>query len=55
MNLNTIVFEKIIEPIITDLEVADLDLDKLQSMPGIIGYVVKKDDSRNIAKKYYNR
>ena len=42
MNLNTIVFEKIIEPIITDLEVADLDLDKLQSMPGIIGYVVKK-------------
>lgn len=54
MNLNTIVFEKIIEPIITDLEVADLDLDKLQSMPGIIGYVVKKDDSLwNIAKKYY--
>ncbi len=33
---------------------AELDLEKLQSMPGIVGYVVKKDDSLwNIAKKYY--
>lgn len=54
MNLNTIVFDKITEQIITDIEVADLDLDKLQTMPGIIGYVVKKNDSLwNIAKKYY--
>ncbi|NLK99399.1 MAG: DUF3794 domain-containing protein [Clostridiales bacterium] len=54
MNLNTIVFDKITESIITDLEVAELDLEKLQSMPGIVGYVVKKDDSLwNIAKKYY--
>ena len=45
MNLNTIVFDKVTESIITDLEVADLDIEKLQSMPGIIGYVVKKDDS----------
>ena len=54
INLNTIVFDKITEPIIIDLEVAELDLDKLQSMPGIVGYIVKKDDSLwNIAKKYY--
>ena len=54
MNLNTIVFDRITESIITDLEVADLDIEKLQSMPGIIGYVVKKDDSLwNIAKRYY--
>lgn len=54
MNLNTIVFDKITESIITDLEVADLDLEKLQAMPGIVGYVVKKDDSLwNIAKRYY--
>ena len=54
MNLNTIVFEKITEPIITDLEVADLDLEKLQAMPGIIGYIVKKGDTLwNIAKKYH--
>jgi len=52
--LNTIVFEKITEPIITDLEVADLDLEKLQAMPGIIGYIVKKGDTLwNIAKKYH--
>lgn len=54
MNLNTIVFDKITEPIITDIEVAELDLEKLQSMPGIIGYMVKPGDTMwNIAKKYY--
>jgi hypothetical protein len=54
INLNTIVFDMITEPIITDIEVADLDMDKLQSMPGIIGYVVKKNDTMwKIAKKYY--
>jgi hypothetical protein len=54
INLNTIVFDLISEPIITDIEVADLDMNKIQSMPGIIGYVVKKGDSLwNIAKKYY--
>ncbi len=54
INLNTIVFDMITEPIITDLEVAEIDLDKLQSMPGIIGYVVKKGDTLwKIAKKYY--
>lgn len=54
INLNTIVFDLVNEPIITDIQVADLDMDKMQAMPGIIGYVVKKGDSLwNIAKKYY--
>jgi hypothetical protein len=54
INLNTIVFDMITEPIITDIEVSDLDMDKLQAMPGIIGYVVKKDDNLwIIAKKFY--
>lgn len=54
VNLNTIVFDIITEPIITDIEVAELDLEKLQSMPGIIGYVVKRGDTLwKIAKKYY--
>ena len=54
INLNTIVFDLITEPIITDVEVADLDMDKIQAMPGIIGYVVKSGDSLwNIAKRYY--
>ncbi len=53
INLNAIVFDLITEEIITDIEVADLDLDMLQSMPGIIGYVVKSDDNLwKIAKKY---
>ena len=53
INLNAIVFDLITEEIITDIEVADLDLDMLQSMPGIIGYVVKSDDTLwKIAKKY---
>ena len=31
-----------------------MDLEKLQAMPGHIGYIVKKDDTLwNIAKKYY--
>jgi hypothetical protein len=52
--LNTIVFDKIMEPIITDVEISDIDMDKLQAMPGIIGYVVKPDDTLwKIAKKYY--
>ena len=54
INLNTIVFDTITEPVITDVVVNPLDMDKLQAMPGIIGYVVKRDDTLwNIAKKYY--
>jgi hypothetical protein len=54
INLNTIVFDMITEPIITDVVVTDLNLEKLQAMPGIIGYVVKKNDTLwKIAKKYY--
>ncbi len=54
INLNTIVFNKIIEPIITDLEIADLDIEKLQAMPGLYRLYCKKDDTLwNIAKKYY--
>lgn len=54
INLNTIVFDLITEPIISDIEVSELDMEKIRSMPGIVGYVVKKGDSLwNIAKKYY--
>ena len=54
INLNTIVFDMITQPIITDVVVTDLNLEKLQAMPGIIGYVVKKNDTMwKIAKKYY--
>ncbi len=54
INLDTIVFDKITEPIITDIKVEDLDLEKLQQMPSIIGYIVKNQDSLwTIAKKFY--
>lgn len=54
IGLNAIVFDSITEPIITDIEAYDLDYDKLQNMPSIVGYIVKTQDSLwNIAKKYY--
>ncbi|MGB8455459.1 MAG: SPOCS domain-containing protein [Anaerocolumna sp.] len=54
IGLNAIVFDSITEPIITDIEAYDLDYEKLQNMPSIVGYVVKGQDSLwNIAKKYY--
>jgi hypothetical protein len=54
MGLNAIVFDSIEEPIITDVEVADLDYEKLKAMPSMVGYIVKNYDSLwNIAKKYY--
>lgn len=54
IGLNAIVFDSITEPIITDIDIYDLDYEKLQSMPSIVGYVVKAQDSLwNIAKKYY--
>ena len=54
INLNTIVFDKITEEIITDIEVSDIDLEKLQAMPGIVAYIVKPEDTLwDIAKSYY--
>lgn len=54
INLNTIVFDKITEPIITDVKEEELDLEKLQNMPSMIGYIVKDKDSLwDIAKRYY--
>lgn len=54
ISLNTIVFDRITQPIITDVEVTDLDLSRLHAMPGIVGYIVKpEEDLWNIAKKFY--
>lgn len=54
INLDTIVFDKIKERIITDLKVEDLDTEKLQNMPSMIGYVVKPEDTLwKIAKNFY--
>lgn len=54
INLDTIVFDKIIEPIIIDLKEEELDMIKLQEMPGIVGYIVKQGDTLwQIAKNFY--
>lgn len=54
IGLNTIAFDVLQEPIITDIEVSGLDYEKLQSMPSVVGYIVKANDSLwDIAKKYY--
>lgn len=54
INLSTIVFDKIHEKIIHDITVENLNLEMLQAMPSIIGYIVKPNDNLwRIAKKYY--
>ncbi|WFR57384.1 DUF3794 domain-containing protein [Anaerocolumna sp. AGMB13025] len=54
IGLNTVVFDTLTEPIITDIDAYELDYEKIQSMPSIVGYVVKAQDSLwNIAKNYY--
>jgi hypothetical protein len=52
--LNAIVFERKDEPLIVEVNEEDLDYEKVERMPGLIGYIVKPGDSLwNIAKKYY--
>lgn len=52
--LNTIVFEQKEEPLIIDVTEESLDFEKIERMPGLIGYIVKPGDTLwNIAKRYY--
>lgn len=54
INLNTIVLKKDTESNIIDVESAPLDWEKLQSLPGVVGYTVQPGDTLwNIAKQYY--
>lgn len=51
---NVIVFDKLEESFLVDFTEEPLNLEKLQSMPSMIGYVVKPGDSLwKIAKAYY--
>lgn len=55
IGLSTIVFNSLTEPIIADVQEFPLDYNKLKNMPGMVGYVVKNNDSLwSIAKKYYS-
>lgn len=54
LSLSAIVFEKIHENIMVDLETEDIDIEKLQTMPSITGYIVKPNETLwDIAKKFY--
>ena len=42
------------EAFITDIEIKEMDLRKIQEMPGIVGYIVQPGDTLwSIAKRYY--
>ncbi len=54
VSLGISVFEKKTSNVITDMKLSDIDYEKKGAMPGIVGYVVKKDDTIwSIARKYY--
>lgn len=54
VNLNIFAVQVHKNPCIVDVEERELDLKKLQEMPGIVGYVVQPEDSLwSISKKYY--
>lgn len=53
LNLDTIAFVKINEPIIVGIEERPCDMQKLQNLPSMVGYIVKNEDSLwNIAKQF---
>ena len=47
VNLATIVFDRITEPIITEVAEQDIDFAKLQEMPSIVGYIAKPNKQRS--------
>lgn len=52
--LDAMVLDKISEPIIIDIDSKPIDLEKIQAMPGIVGYLVQSGDTLwKIAKKHY--
>lgn len=53
LNLCAFVFTHQTEQIITGIEEAPLDMERLQKMPGLVGFIAEKDGSLwNIAKEY---
>ena len=54
VNLGISIFERSDVEAIVDMTVCDIDYEKKASMPGIVGYIVKPEDSIwSIARKYY--
>lgn len=54
MNLNALVLHQWKEQLITDVEEKELDLEKLERMPGVVCYIVQPQDTLwDIAKRFY--
>lgn len=54
LSFSATVFQNLPVTLITDIEVTDLDIAKLNDLPGMVVYVVKPEDNLwNIGKKYY--
>jgi len=54
IHLEVLVMEQLTVDIITDVEAKPYDMEEVEKLPGIVGYIVKKDDSLwKIAKRYY--
>jgi hypothetical protein len=54
INLNAIVLNRVTEDIITEVNESPIEYSKLEVLPGIVGYIVKSDDTLwKLAKKYY--
>lgn len=54
VNLGISIFERASTEVIVDMTVEEIDYEKKAAMPGIVGYIVKKDDTIwSIARKYY--
>lgn len=52
--LDVIAFDPQKEMVITQIEETELDMDKIQQMPGLVGYIAKEDDTLwDIAKRFY--
>lgn len=54
VNLDLLVLQPVCRQVITGVDVQPLDVEKLQRLPGIVGYIVQPGDSLwKIAKKFH--
>ncbi len=54
INLDTIIFDKMNQYVIRDIATEDIDMNEMQALPSIMGYVVQPGDTLwNIAKRFY--
>jgi len=54
ITIDTLVLNKVVKPVIVEVEKQELDMESLESMPGIVGYLFQKGDTLwNVAKENY--